>query len=163
MLIKILLHAKDCQTVADFRKREESVLKFSYFLLGLGLFTLAFAFLGVPALLKANARPDFFQGFYGGVGCAVIGCAIGIFIRTRRVLKDAAKLKTAFVKATDERSAAIGAAAMQAAAIALLALLYVGLLIAGLFYPVLFWFCFACVTAFCLLMAGFKLYFEKKM
>lgn len=163
MLIKALLNAKNCPSVADFRKREERVLKFSYFLFALGLCTLLFAFLGVPSLLKAGAQPEFFQGVYSGIGIAAIGISVVMFVSTRALLHSETKLKAAFIKATDERSAAIDDAAMQAATAVLLGLLYVVLLVVGLFYPILFCFCLACVVTFVVLKLVFKLYFEKKM
>lgn len=163
MMMKLFVGGGNCENLAAYRKHQENVQKFSYVLLALACVTFLLANLAVPRLLAPGQQLDFLQGFYTGVGFGLIGVSIVVAFNTRRLLRDEARLKAAFVKATDERNRAISAAALQATALTMLILLYLALFVLGLFYPVLFWFCFACVMAAVVILLCFVAYYHHKM
>ena len=117
----------------------------------------------VPLLVTDLARVDFCMGMYTGIGTALLVIAVLQFIRSWQMLRDDKKLRAAYIRDTDERRREISSRAVYAAGMTMVVALYVALLAAGLFWPEVFWFCYAMVMGFVVLILGFHFYYEHKL
>lgn len=146
-----------------YRARLRAAMRLYAVLAALGVFTLLFGLLGVPALLPAGHDSDYFSGFYCGMGTALTLGFLVLILRTRRLLRDEAALRRDFTQYTDERNRAIRHRALLAAGVTLFFLLYIAMLVGSLFAPALFSFSLAGVLAFTLLFGVFRLYYSRKL
>lgn len=162
MLLKFLMYDTSVNE-AGYRRRKEDLLKLAVVLALAGVLTILFSAFGVPLLVADPSRVEFCMGMYSGIGTAVLGIGVLVFLTTYRMLQAPEKLHAAFIKDTDERTREISSRTMYAAGLSMLGVLYVALLIAGLFWPEIFWFCYALVFVFAGLILIFKFYFEHKL
>ncbi len=162
MLMKLFWNGRT-GSLESYRSLMRRFQRYACGLMLIGLATIAFALLAAPQLLAGADRPDFFSGFYAGVGAGVTAAALAWQIRLRRLLGDEAALKRAFTKDNDERNREIDSRALLSAGAVLVCLLYAALLAAGMFYPVLFWFCLAAVALYSVLTLLFRAYYRRTM
>lgn len=162
MLLKILSF-DTAMTETAYRRHRTGLLWVWAGLMLAGVLTMLFAAFGVPLLVADPERVDFCMGMYTGIGLALLVIAVLQFIRCWQMLHDDKKLHAAYIKDTDERRREISSRAVYAAGMTMVAALYVALLIAGLFWPEVFWFCYAMVMSFVVLILGFHFYYEHKL
>ena len=107
--------------------------------------------------------PEYMCGFYTGAGTGLIGAAIVMGIKHRRLIRDEEKIKKARLEMSDERLRTISKAAFRMAAIVLMAAMYLIAFIGGIFYPILTAILLVMVFIFLLAYAIAYHVFEKMM
>ncbi len=162
MLLKLLTYDTNV-TEAEYRRHRTGLLWLWAGLMLAGVLTILFSAFGVPLLVTDPARVDFCMGMYCGIGTALLVIALLQFIRSWQMLRDDKKLRAAYIRDTDERRREISSRAVYAAGMTMVVALYVALLAAGLFWPEVFWFCYAMVMGFVVLILGFHFYYEHKL
>lgn len=116
---------------------KKHIVKRMYLLFGffvIGLITIGVL---VYAELSKIRIADYAQGFYYGVGSALIVASIILIIKNRLLLKDENKLRKARIDSSDERNIEISTSSMKIAVFVLLVAIYFVMLIGGIWYPIL--------------------------
>lgn len=126
---------KEIVTDEDYRKclEKKRILYAVLFLLGViteGVFLMA-------RKSMETKLPDFMLGFYEGIGAGLIGIAVILFIRNRRILHSQELLHKSRIKNTDERNLQIAGKAMRISIVILLIAIYLVMLIVGLWNPIM--------------------------
>lgn len=129
----------------------------------LGVVSVLAANLAVPRLLEESAHTSFCQGFYTGVGIALIVCGIVGERRLAALLRDEEKLKQARCRDNDERLQEITRRAQVGAGLATLAALYVVMLAGGVLSLELMLFSAAVVIFFFVSFVAFYGYYERRL
>lgn len=119
----------------EYRKHILAKNKYMWGVLLLGAVTAAVAYY-LEASGKLNVD-DYMIGVYCGIGIGLICAGAAFLIRNRRLLRDAALLKEARLKVTDERNIEISSRALKATAIVMLIAMYLVFFVGGLFYPII--------------------------
>jgi hypothetical protein len=162
MLLKLLNCGKS-MSVEEYRLALQKRCRLFRVLIMFGIATLLFSLLGVPRLLPAGSRQDFFSGLYCGVGIGLMICGVIFLVKTRAALKSEETLRRARNDAQDERNAAIASRAAGSACLVLWLALYAVVLVAGLFAPVLFFFSIGVIVFFAVSFLCFYIYYSHKL
>ncbi len=148
-------------TDKDYRitLKKRMYLYYTMILLGAVTLTLSTIFsTGDHAYLSS-----FLSGVYTGVGSALIAIGIVFIIKTKKILKDEAKIKQKRLAEQDERNQMIMQRAMYTSSVILIILAYIGLMIAGIFNLVVFWTLWIIIAVYMVIFLSFLIYFNKKL
>lgn len=148
-------------TDKDYRKTLKKRMCMYYIMILLGAITLTLSIIFSTGSLAYLS--SFLSGVYSGIGSALIAIGIVFIIRTRKLLKDEAKLKQKMLEERDERNQMIIQKAMCSASTILLIVAYISLIISGIFNLVVFWTLWIILIVYMVIFISLLVYFNKKL
>lgn len=102
-------------------------------------------------------------GFYAGVGSGVaIACLVGL-IGTRKLIKNEQKMRTEFIKETDEREKEVTLRAASFTALVLIAVAYVSMMVSVVLNRTVFNTLLAVAVVFFVVFLSSRAYYAKKL
>lgn len=102
-------------------------------------------------------------GFYAGVGSGVaIACLVGL-IGTRKLIKNEQKMRTEFIKETDEREKEVTLRAASFTALVLIAVAYVAMMVSVVLNRTVFNTLLAVAVVFFVVFLSSRAYYAKKL
>ena len=145
-----------------------SKLKTQNILYGIGALALLaiqiLAYTGVVPPVGSDERwHSFYNGFIAGAAFCVMALFLVGLIMNLRALRNEKAMKKQYIKENDERSRQIALMGKSTGATIFTLLLVPAAIILGYFNVTVFVSCIGCVLALCLLMAGSKLYYSRKL
>ncbi|WP_346937883.1 hypothetical protein [uncultured Clostridium sp.] len=159
MFLKVIM--SNATTDKDYKEVLKKRISLLYIVIILGVATLAISFIFSTG--KYDYLPDFLNGFYTGIGAALITIGLIFIIKIKKILKDEKKLKEKRLEEQDERNQMITQKAIYSAAIILNILAYIGLMIAGIFNLVVFWTLWIVIVVFMVTFVILQVYYSKKL
>lgn len=126
-----------------------------------GVITLVVAMLSIKG--STGHQSDFLSGVYTGTGSAILAVSIVRIIRTRGIVKNAAKIREKRLEAHDERNILVAQKAHFLSGSVVFILAYIGILSAGFFSMAVFWTLWAFVVIYLVLFLLIKIYYNKKI
>ncbi|GAA0772332.1 hypothetical protein GCM10008908_18370 [Clostridium subterminale] len=159
MLLKAII--SNATTDKDYKKVLKKRFSLLYIVVILGVATIAISFIFSNG--KYDYLPDFLNGFYTGIGAALITIGLIFIIKIKNILKDEKKLKEKRLEEQDERNQMITQKAIYSSAIILNILVYIGLMISGIFNLAIFWTLWIVLVVFMVTFVILQVYYSKKL
>lgn len=102
-------------------------------------------------------------GFYAGVGSGVaVSCLVGL-IGTRKLMKNEQKMRTEFIKETDEREKEVTLRAASFTALVLIAIAYVAMMVTVVLNRTAFYTLLAVAAVFFVVFLSSRAWYDKKL
>ena len=151
------------ETTSDegYRKIIHHRQRFFYLFIALGILSFIFGLYFSSG--KTPALSSFFGGFYVGIGAGLVIASILFALKTRRLLKDTAKLHAKRLEEQDERNQLITQKALVTTSFAMFVGLYLALIVSGIFNSILFWSFFGILIIYFFVFALSRFYFSSKL